>query len=94
LEKQRDRPCLDLTPSVDNLRWGGLGQVLFKIEYLSLDGGAVVHATSLTARNAREADASAMIGMNWARSTHGAEHYRVLDDKGALVAAGPQKTRH
>lgn len=68
--------------------------MLFKIEYLSLEEGAIVHATSLTARNAKEADASAMIGMNWARSTHGAQHYRVLDESGAVVAIGPMQTQH
>jgi hypothetical protein len=67
--------------------------VKFTVQYLGIPQSTVRHSSELNAESTMAAEVSAKIGLEWAEKTHNACCYRVLDESGAIVAAGPDEAR-
>jgi hypothetical protein len=63
----------------------------FTVQYVGVPNATVRYSSELDAESVRAAEVSAKIGLGWAEKQHNCCCYRVLDDAGEVVAAGPDE---
>jgi hypothetical protein len=63
----------------------------FEIIYSEEATSKTLSSDKVLARDVKEAAGVAMNGFVSAQSEHGAQHYRILDGQGMVVARGPKR---